>query len=268
MKDFNGRVAAITGAGSGIGRALANALARRGAHLALSDIDDAGLAETVAQCEGFGVKITSQRLDVADRDAVYAWADHVVAEHGRVNLIVNNAGVALGATVESMSYEDFEWLMNINFWGVVYGTKAFLPHLKASGEGHIVNLSSVFGLISVPVAVRLQRRQVRGTGIHRLAAHGARDRRRQRLGDDHPPRRHQDEHCAQRPHGRERRATWPVTPRRQSGTSSAPSSPARRRRRTRSSPRCDATGGAPSSARTPRRSISSRACPPPSTNRS
>jgi butyryl-CoA dehydrogenase len=74
----------------------------------------------------------------------------VVADHGRVNLIVNNAGVALGATVESMSYEDFEWLMNINFWGVVYGTKAFLPHLKASGEGHIVNLSSVFGLISVP----------------------------------------------------------------------------------------------------------------------
>ena len=87
---------------------------------------------------------------MADRDAVYAWADRVVDDHGRVNLIVNNAGVALGATVESMSYEDFEWLMNINFWGVVYGSKAFLPHLKQSGEGHIVNLSSVFGLISVP----------------------------------------------------------------------------------------------------------------------
>ena len=150
MKDFSGRVAAITGAGSGIGRALANALARRGAHVALSDIDDTGLAESVAQCEGFGVKITSQHLDVADRDAVYAWADRVVADHGRVNLIINNAGVALGATVEAMSYEDFEWLMHINFWGVVYGTKAFLPHLKQSGEGHIVNLSSVFGLISVP----------------------------------------------------------------------------------------------------------------------
>ncbi len=150
MKDFRGRVAAITGAGSGIGRALANSLARRGAHLALVDIDDAALAETVAQCEGFGVKITSQHLDVADRDAVYAWADRVVLDHGTVNLIFNNAGVALGATVESMSYEDFEWLMNINFWGVVYGTKAFLPHLKQSGEGHIVNVSSVFGLISVP----------------------------------------------------------------------------------------------------------------------
>jgi butyryl-CoA dehydrogenase len=96
------------------------------------------------------VKITSQRLDVADRKAVYAWADTVVAEHGKVNLIINNAGVTVGATVESMSYEDFEWLMNINFWGVVYGTKAFLPHLKAAGEGHIVNLSSVFGLISFP----------------------------------------------------------------------------------------------------------------------
>jgi NAD(P)-dependent dehydrogenase (short-subunit alcohol dehydrogenase family) len=150
MKDFAGRVAAITGAGSGIGRALANDLARRGANLALSDIDEAGLAETVGQCEGAGVKVTSQRLDVADREAVFAWADQVVAEHGRVNLIVNNAGVALGATVEGMKIEDFEWLMNINFWGVVHGTQAFLPHLKASGEGHVVNLSSVFGLLSIP----------------------------------------------------------------------------------------------------------------------
>ena len=150
MKDLGGRVAAITGAGSGIGRALGNLLARQGAHLALSDIDDAGLAETVAQCEGFGVKITSDHVDVADRVAVSVWADRVVAAHGKVNLIINNACVALGATVESMSYEDFEWLMNINFWGVGYGTKAFLPHLKLSGEGHIVNLSSVFGLISVP----------------------------------------------------------------------------------------------------------------------
>jgi butyryl-CoA dehydrogenase len=150
VKDFSGRVAAITGAGSGIGRALANNLARQGALLALADIDDAGLAETVSLCEGYGVKITSQHVDVADRAAVEAWAEQVVADHGKVNLIFNNAGVALGATIESMSYEDFEWLMGINFWGVVYGTKAFLPHLKASGEGHVVNLSSVFGLISVP----------------------------------------------------------------------------------------------------------------------
>ena len=150
MKDFTGRVAAITGAGSGIGHALAVNLAKRGAHLALCDIDEAGLAETVTQCEGYGVKITSQRVNVADRAAVEAWAERVVADHGKVNLVINNAGVALGAMIESMSYEDFEWLMSINFWGVVYGTKAFLPHLKASGEGHVVNLSSIFGLISVP----------------------------------------------------------------------------------------------------------------------
>jgi NAD(P)-dependent dehydrogenase (short-subunit alcohol dehydrogenase family) len=150
MRTFRGRVAAVTGAGSGIGRALARDLAARGAHLALCDINEATLAETVILCKGSGVNITSARVDVADRDAVYAWADEVVADHGRVNLIVNNAGVALAATIEAMSYPDFEWLMSINFWGVVYGTKAFLPHLKAAGEGHVINMSSVFGLISVP----------------------------------------------------------------------------------------------------------------------
>ena len=150
MQDFHDKVAAITGAGSGIGRALAIDLATRGCHLALSDVDEVGLAETVARCEGRGVKVTSRRLDVADRAAFEAWADEVVAEHGSVNLIVNNAGVALGASIEGMSYDDFEWIMNINFWGVVNGTKAFLPHLKASGNGHVVNVSSVFGLFSVP----------------------------------------------------------------------------------------------------------------------
>lgn len=150
MKSFVGRVAAITGAASGIGRALAEELAHRGAHLALSDIDEAGLAETVRRCEGIGVKVTSQLLDVADRSGVHEWAEQVVAEHGAVNMIFNNAGVALGATVGAMSYEDFEWLMNINFWGVVHGTKAFLPHLKESGEGHVVNMSSVFGLLGIP----------------------------------------------------------------------------------------------------------------------
>ncbi|MGK2947235.1 MAG: SDR family NAD(P)-dependent oxidoreductase [Acidimicrobiales bacterium] len=150
MKRFDGRVAAITGAGSGIGRALAVDLAGRGAHLALSDIDEAGLADTVARCEGAGVKVSSQRLDVADRGAVGAWAQTVVDEHGAVHLVVNNAGVALAATIDSMTYDDAHWLMDIDFWGVVHGTKAFLPHLEAAGEGHIVNISSVFGLISVP----------------------------------------------------------------------------------------------------------------------
>ncbi|HEX7132419.1 MAG TPA: SDR family NAD(P)-dependent oxidoreductase [Iamia sp.] len=150
MKDFRDKVAAITGAASGIGRSLSLELARRGAHLALSDVDEAGLAETELRAKRAGVEVTTARVDVADRAAVETWADRVVADHGRVNLIANNAGVAVGATVEGTSYEDFEWLMGINFWGVVYGTKAFLPHLKAAGEGHVVNISSIFGLMGIP----------------------------------------------------------------------------------------------------------------------
>jgi NAD(P)-dependent dehydrogenase (short-subunit alcohol dehydrogenase family) len=150
MEQLRGRVAAITGAGSGIGRALAVELAKAGTHLALSDVDEAGLAQTVATVEGFGVKVTSARVDVADRDAVQAWADEAADEHGQVNLVFNNAGVALGATVQGVSYDDFHWLMDINFWGVVHGTKAFLPHLQASGDGHVINISSVFGLLGIP----------------------------------------------------------------------------------------------------------------------
>jgi NAD(P)-dependent dehydrogenase (short-subunit alcohol dehydrogenase family) len=151
MKDFTNKVAAITGAGSGIGQELALELARRGCPVALCcDRNVEGLQETADQARAFGVNVTSQRVDVANRDAVYGWADQVVKDHGKVNLIFNNAGVELASSVEGIKYEDFEWLMNINFWGVVYGTKAFLPHLKAAGEGHIINVSSVFGLFSVP----------------------------------------------------------------------------------------------------------------------
>jgi short-subunit dehydrogenase len=150
MKSFGGRVAAITGAGSGMGRTLALSLARRSCHLALSDVNEVGLAETVKLAAAHGVRVTSKRVDVSKREQVYAWADEVVADHGKCNLVINNAGVAHSATLEGTSYEDFEWIMGINFWGVVYGTKAFLPHLRASGEGHIVNLSSLFGLLSVP----------------------------------------------------------------------------------------------------------------------
>lgn len=150
MKQFKGKVAAITGAGSGIGRALALQLAKEGCSLALSDVNEVGLQETAQQARASGVRVHVQKLDVANRDAVYAWADAVAAELGKVNLIFNNAGVGLSETVEDMSYENFEWLMNINFWGVVYGTKAFLPHLKASGDGHVINISSVFGFIAFP----------------------------------------------------------------------------------------------------------------------
>lgn len=151
MKSFAGKVAAVTGAGSGIGRELAVELARRGCCLALCcDRNMEGLNQTADIARSLGVKVTLQKLNVADRDAVYAWADKVVKDHGKVNLIFNNAGVELASSVFGMEYEDFEWLMNINFWGAVYGTKAFLPHLKAAGEGHVVNISSVFGLFSVP----------------------------------------------------------------------------------------------------------------------
>ena len=153
MKTFNNRVAAITGAGSGIGRAIAENLADAGCHLALSDINEAGLDETAAtlRTRTKGVRITTRALDVADRDAVYRWADDVAKDHSRINLIFNNAGVSVGSSVEEVGYEDFGWLMNINFWGVVYGSKAFLPHLERAGEGHIVNISSAAGLMSFPM---------------------------------------------------------------------------------------------------------------------
>lgn len=150
MKDFNNKVAAITGAGSGIGQQLALLLAKEGCHLSLSDVNEAGLAKTVELLKDTTVKVTTTKLDVSNRDGVKAWAENTVKDHGKVNLIFNNAGVALGSTVEGMSYEDIEWMMGINFWGVVYGTKEFLPLLKASGEGHIVNISSLFGLTAQP----------------------------------------------------------------------------------------------------------------------
>jgi short-subunit dehydrogenase len=150
MKSFQDKVAAITGAGSGMGRTLAVSLAGRGCHLAISDVNEAGLAETVKLAASRNVRVTSKRVDVAKRDQVYTWADEVVRDHGKCNLIFNNAGVAHSATVEGTDYADFEWIVGINFWGVVYGTKAFLPHLRASGEGHVINLSSLFGLLSVP----------------------------------------------------------------------------------------------------------------------
>ncbi|MDF1763714.1 MAG: SDR family NAD(P)-dependent oxidoreductase [Oleibacter sp.] len=151
MKELKNKVAAITGAGSGIGRALAIELAKDGCHVALSDVNEAGLKETVALLASYSVKATTSILDVSNKDAFYAWADQVVADHGKVNIIINNAGVALAGTVAELSIEDYEWIMNINFYGVLYGTKAFMPYLEQAGEGHIVNISSIFGLASQPL---------------------------------------------------------------------------------------------------------------------
>ena len=150
MKSFNNKVAAITGAGSGIGQQLAILLAKQGCHLSLSDVNEQGLADTIAQTQVHGVKVTGEKVDVANQAQMKAWAAQTVADHGKVNLIFNNAGVALATTVEGATYEEYEWIVNINFWGVVYGTKEFLPYIKETKDGHIINISSLFGLVAQP----------------------------------------------------------------------------------------------------------------------
>lgn len=166
---YRNHVAAITGAGSGMGRELAIHLAQMGCHLALSDINAEPLAQTKDLLVGYDVKVTTTVVDVSDSKAVNAWADSVMSDHGKVHFIFNNAGVALYSTVEGSSISELEWVMDINFWGVVYGTKAFLPLIKNSVKqseidggnkdsksrtfkehGHIVNISSLFGLTAQP----------------------------------------------------------------------------------------------------------------------
>jgi NADP-dependent 3-hydroxy acid dehydrogenase YdfG len=146
MKIQSGIVAVVTGAGSGIGRALARELALRRCALALADIDAAGLAETARLANGS--VLTTHVVDVADRSAVEQFARAVIEQHGRVNLLINNAGVALGGSVEQLALDNITWLFNINFWGMVYGVKYFLPVLQQQPAAHIVNLSSVFGLFA------------------------------------------------------------------------------------------------------------------------
>jgi NADP-dependent 3-hydroxy acid dehydrogenase YdfG len=151
VKTLDDKVVAITGAGSGIGRALAVQLARRGSLLAISDVDDDGLAETVELVKAAGAReVRSDHLDVADRAAFASYAADVAEHFGRVNVVINNAGVALAGDLADLEYPDMEWIVGINFWGVVHGTKEFLPHLIASGDGHVVNISSLFGLVSMP----------------------------------------------------------------------------------------------------------------------
>lgn len=148
MRNLKDKVVVITGAGSGIGRALAFAASGYGAKLALCDVDEAGLAET-AELAGTSDVITA-RVDVSQRDQIEAFRDQTVDHYGHADLVINNAGVAVSQTIEDVSYEDFEWIMGINFWGVVYGSKAFIPTLKTRPEAGLVNISSVFGIISVP----------------------------------------------------------------------------------------------------------------------
>ncbi len=179
-----GKIAVITGAGSGIGRALALQLNREGCELFLSDINQDGLNETLAALTRKDVAAHGQVVDVADKAAVYGWAEHIGGLKGHVDIVINNAGVALISTVENSNYDDFEWLMGINFWGVVYGTQAFLPLLRRAQQGHVVNLSSVFGLIGVPTqsaynaakfAVRgyteALRQEMEGTNVHVCCVH-------------------------------------------------------------------------------------------------
>lgn len=149
MKNLNGKVAAITGAASGIGRMLAVGLANENCHLALSDVNEKGLEET-KQMIGTKVKVFTAIVDVADKDQMEGFAKDAAEFHGGVDIIINNAGVALGDFLETVPMEDFKWIMGINFWGVVWGTQAFLPHLKRAGEGHVVNTSSLFGLLASP----------------------------------------------------------------------------------------------------------------------
>ena len=148
MTFFRGGVAVVTGAGSGIGRALSQQLAVAGSALAIADIDEAGLQQTTQSLAKNSALVTTHVVDVAKEESVKAFASDVSARHGRVTLLINNAGVSLHGDFEEVSLEDFRWVMDINFWGTVYGVKHFLPMLKREQRAHIVNLSSVFGIIA------------------------------------------------------------------------------------------------------------------------
>lgn len=181
---LEGKTAVVTGAAGGIGRAVAVSLARRRCHLALADVDEEGMSGTADLVRDSGVRVSRHRLDVANRAAVAAFPARVTAEHAGVDVLVNNAGVAVGGTFEQVSEENFEWLFEINFWGVVRMTRAFLPLLRASGDARVVNLSSVFGIIAPPeqaayaaskFAVRgfseALRHELEGTGVGVTVVH-------------------------------------------------------------------------------------------------
>lgn len=147
IHELGGKTAVITGAASGIGRALALELASQGVHLALADISESGLAQTVAAVHAAGGKASSHRVDVASREAVEEFATAAVRIHGAVQIVINNAGVALSSvSVQDLAYADLEWILGVNMWGVVHGSKAFLPHLLQQPHANLVNVSSIFGV--------------------------------------------------------------------------------------------------------------------------
>ena len=150
MEGFAGKVAVVTGAGSGIGQALAIELARSGAKVAISDVDAEGLAVTEERLKAIGASVKVDRLDVTEREAFELYADAVKKHFGKVNQIYNNTGIAFAGDIEVSQFKDIEKVMDVDFWGVVNGTKVFLPHLIESGDGHVINVSSIFGLFSVP----------------------------------------------------------------------------------------------------------------------
>jgi short-subunit dehydrogenase len=151
MTQIHGAAALVTGAANGIGRALAIELAARGADVALADRDEAGLKEVAEEIGRLhGAKVTWHRVDVSNAGDIEALAKAVIAAHPGLNIVVNNAGVALFGQFHEVSQADMEWLMGINFWGVVFGCRAFLPHLQTRPEAHLVNTSSIFGIIAPP----------------------------------------------------------------------------------------------------------------------
>ncbi len=205
MEGFAGKVCVVTGAGSGIGQALALELGRSGAKVAISDVDTEGLAVTEERLKAIGADVKADRLDVTEREAFELYADEVKEHFGKVNQIYNNAGIAYVGDVEVTPFKDIERVMDVDFWGVVNGTKAFLPHLIESGDGHVVNVSSLFGIFSVPgqAAYNSAKFAVRGfTEALRQEMDGG---QASREGDDGAPRRHQDRHHAQLDRRRGRR---------------------------------------------------------------